>query len=290
MVEAQPDRVNRRRCGAASHREALPQVPIRVHDGVMTADIRSGPVARSLGILEVVADRGGASAKEIADALGVALPTVYRLAKELADDDYLVHIRSEKRYELGHKLHLLGLSLHRQLGLSQSVTTEIARLHESTGFAAYLAILRGAELVLVHVVDSPQCPRLQPLRFGFHEVPHATAFGKILLADLDESGRDMYLQRHGLRALTARTHTERAVLDGDLVEVGRRGVAWEHEEFLAGWACAAAPVRGADAALLGSVAVSAAPAVFVGREPQVEARLRQVASRVGALIRGPLTR
>ncbi len=256
----------------------------------MTAEIRTGPVERSLAILEVVADRGGAGAKEIADALGLALPTVYRLAKELVDSDYLVHIRSERRYELGHKLHLLGLSLHRQVGLSRPVATEIARLHESTGFAAYLAILRGAELVIVHVVDSTQCPRLQPMRFGFHEAPHATAFGKILLTELGADGRQMYLSRHGLRALTAQTVTEQGRLDRQLDEVGRRGIAWEHEEFLAGWACAAAPVRGGDSALLGTVAVSARPTAFAGREVQVESRLRQVASRVGALIRGSLLR
>ncbi len=255
----------------------------------MSTPAAVGPVARSLAILEVVADRGGAGAKEIADALDLALPTVYRLARDLVESDYLVHIRHERRYELGHKLHQLGLSLHRQLGLSRPVTAEIARLHSSTGFAAYLAVLRGAELVLVHVVDSPDCPRLQPLRFGFHEVPHATAFGKILLAEWGPDSRDEYLARHGLRALTARTTTERDRLASELQDVGRRGIAWEHEEFLAGWACAAAPVRSADAALIGAVAVSARPASFDAREAVTETRLRQVASRVGALIRGSLT-
>ncbi len=52
---------------------------------------RPGSVRRTLEILEVVAGRGGASAKEIADATGLPLPTVYRLARELLDSDYLVH-------------------------------------------------------------------------------------------------------------------------------------------------------------------------------------------------------
>src|SRR4051812_25032521 len=128
----------------------------------VTLAARRGPVERTLGILELVAERGGASARELSAAPGLPLPTVYRLAKELVDTDYLVHIRSESRYELGYKLHRLGLSLHRQVGLSRALTDEIGRLHESTGFAAYLSILRGAELVIVHVVDSPDCPRLQP--------------------------------------------------------------------------------------------------------------------------------
>ena len=62
----------------------------------VTLAARRGPVERTLGILELVAERGGASAHELAAALGLPLPTVYRLARELLDSDYLVHIREEK--------------------------------------------------------------------------------------------------------------------------------------------------------------------------------------------------
>ncbi|WP_196073327.1 IclR family transcriptional regulator [Nakamurella alba] len=257
----------------------------------MSDGTRSGPVARALRILEVVAERGGATAREIADATGLPLPTVYRLAAELADADYLVHIRSESRYELGHQVHALGLSLHRRLGLSRGVTREISLLHESTGFAAYLAILRGSTLVIVHVVDSPDCPRLHPMRFGFHEAPHATAFGKIQLAEMEVAARREFVDRQDLRAFTANTLTEHAPLARELAVVGRDGIAWEHEEFLAGWACAAVPVRAADISLVGAIAVSAQAHRFPSAAPATDrlvARLRQVASRVGAQLRGTL--
>ena len=51
------------------------------HHGLVQAETPKGPVERSLMVLEVVAERGGASAREIADALGLPLPTVYRIAK-----------------------------------------------------------------------------------------------------------------------------------------------------------------------------------------------------------------
>ncbi|MGA4508497.1 IclR family transcriptional regulator [Propionibacteriaceae bacterium G1746] len=245
---------------------------------------RSGPVERALGILEVAADRNGASARELADALDLPLPTVYRIAKELVGAGYLLHAQAG-RFELGHKLHLLGMSLHRQVGLSRPVTSEIARLHEATGFAAYLAILRGGEMVIVHVVDSPDCPRLSPLRFGFHEAPHATAFGKLLLADLDPDFRGDYLERHTMVALTARTLTERSALGAELAAVARRGIAWEFGEFIPGWDCAAVPVRAGDSRLLGAVAVSAQAGRLNGRERVLESTLRAVSSRVGALLR-----
>ena len=245
---------------------------------------RTGPVERALGMLEVVADRNGASARELAEVLELPLPTVYRMAKELAGAGYLTHVQSG-RFELGHKLHLLGMSLHRQVGLSRPVTAEITRLHEATGLAAYLAILRGGEMVVVHVVDSPDCPRLKPMRFGFHEAPHATAFGKLLLADLDPDFRDDYVERHGMVALTARTLTERDALDAELAVVGRRGIAWEFGEFVAGWDCAAVPVRAGDNRLLGTIAVSGQAGRLGGRERVLESTLRAVSSRVGALLR-----
>jgi DNA-binding IclR family transcriptional regulator len=65
-------------------------------------------VEKTLAILEVVADRGGATAKEVAEALGFPLPTAYRLLHALVHADYLVHLREQKRFELGHKLRALG--------------------------------------------------------------------------------------------------------------------------------------------------------------------------------------
>lgn len=60
----------RRRCGTMA---------------AVTLAARRGPVERTLGILELVAERGGATARELSVGLGLPLPTVYRLAKELVD-------------------------------------------------------------------------------------------------------------------------------------------------------------------------------------------------------------
>ena len=141
---------------------------------------------RTLDILEVVAARGGASAKEIAEATGLPLPTVYRLARELLDSDYLVHIREEKRFELGYKLHQLGVSLHQQIGVPREVRAEVSALHEQLRRGG---VLRGAPRRRRSSSSSPPtrraAPRLRPIEFGFHEAPHATALGKILLANME---------------------------------------------------------------------------------------------------------
>ncbi|MGO2110815.1 MAG: IclR family transcriptional regulator [Pseudoclavibacter sp.] len=245
----------------------------------------STPIGRALALLEFVAERGHTTAKEIADALDLPLPTVYRIAGSLVEADSIVHLRSEGEFEMGYKVHQLAVSLHRRMAVPKDVLGEIGRLHHDTGMAAYWAPVRGPELVLAHVVDSPRCPRIHAMRFGFHEMPHATAFGKILLAETDDRGRDEYLSRHGLRMLTPHTITDRDALDDELGEVGRRGLAWEWEEFVPGTACAAVPVRDGRAELLGSVAISAPPGWFEeATKHRMVSKLRQVAARTASIL------
>jgi DNA-binding IclR family transcriptional regulator len=244
-----------------------------------------GSVARTLDILEVVAVYGGASAKEIADATGLPLPTVYRLVRELLDGDYLVHIKDEKRFELGYKLHALGVSLHEQIGVSPAVRAEVSGLHQQLGCASYLAVHRGSQIVVVFAADSPACPRLAPLEFGYHEAAHATALGKILLANMDESQRLQYLEPEPMRRFGPGTITTYPELFAQLDEVGRRGIAWEFGEFQDGATCAAAAVRGSNGALIGSVAVSAPDAWFSHRRSDVEQAIRETASRVSRFYR-----
>ncbi|WP_299298355.1 IclR family transcriptional regulator [uncultured Brachybacterium sp.] len=244
-----------------------------------------GQIARALAVLEAVAEHGSSTARGIAEVTGIPLPTVYRIAQELLHADYLVHLRDEKRFALGYKLHRLAVGLHEHLGVPRAVREEVHALHRDLGMAAYLAIHRGTDFVVVHVSDSPQAPRLSPLSFGFHESPHATAFGKVGLASLPAEEQEAYLAGTPLRAHTDRTLTDPVQLRGQLAEIAARGIAWEHQEFVPGTDCLAATIKADDGMLIGTVALSAPVAAYAGRVRHVEDRLRACASRAGRAYR-----
>ena len=251
-----------------------------------TRDPGVATVEKALAILEIVAERSGASAREVSDALGYPLPTVYRLMQALVQSDYLVHLKGQHRFELGYKLDRLGVSLHRQIGIPSTVRAEIARLHNLARTAAYFAVYRGSDVVVAFVVDSPVFPRLTPLNFGFHQAAHATAFGKILLSGMSSEQRDQYLEVHGMTKLTATTATERAVLDDELRQVAQSGIAWELEEFVPGQCCAAIGVRNGAGMIVGSVAISAPAAEFTaGRKREIERLLRDTSNQVSRYYR-----
>ncbi|WP_018157601.1 IclR family transcriptional regulator [Demetria terragena] len=245
----------------------------------------SGSVSRTLDILEVVATRGGASAKDIAAETGLPLPTVYRLVRELLDGDYLVHIRGEQRFELGFKVHALGRSLHAQVGVSREVYQAVTALHQQLHVAAYLAIHRGSQIVVVFTADSPECPRLTPIEVGYHEAAHATSLGKILLANMDTEERLLHLDPEPMPKFGPGTMTTHAELFAQLDEVAGRGIAWEYGEFKEGATCAAAAVRDRTGTLIGSVAVSAPDARLEYGKTKTEQALRATASQVSRFYR-----
>lgn len=243
-------------------------------------------VQKTLAVLEVVADRGGASAREVSEALGFPIPTTYRLLQVLVGCEYLVHLKAAKRFELGYKLDRLGVSLHRQVGVPASVRRRIAKLHEMVGAASYYAVYRGVDVVVAHVADCPAHPRITPMNFGFHEAGHATAFGKILLAAMSLEDATEYLDSHGTERLTPTTITDRTELARHLAEVSRRGVAWERQEFVPSTACAAVAVHDASGAVTGAVAISTPDReVDRRRAAEVERALRSTANEISRWLR-----
>jgi DNA-binding IclR family transcriptional regulator len=109
--------------------------------------------------------------------------------------------------------------------------------------------------------------------------------GKILLANMDDGQRVLHLDPEPMPRYGPGTITSHAELFDQLSHVSRRGIAWEFGEFADGATCAAAAVRDASGALIGSVAVSAPNARFAHGRPEVEQALRATASRVSRFYR-----
>lgn len=248
----------------------------------------TGTFLRAMRILQCVADAGGASAKDIAARCDIPLPTVYRLLRMLVEEDFLAHLSSEHRYELGFKVHHLATSLHRQLGVPPAVRAQVRTLHRTLDVASYWTVYRGTDVVVAYVADAPSAPRVRTLDIGPHQGAHATAFGKVMLSGMEPPQRAEYLESHKLVGLTPKTITDRAELETHLASIAEAGMAWEFEEFQTGLVCAATPVRYTDGRVLGSVAVSGG-VELAQRVTMVERALRQAAADVGRHLRRPGT-
>lgn len=199
-------------------------------------------VARAARILSVLADEPeGRTAKEVAEALDLPLPTAYHLLGTLVGEG-LVSKDSRRRYRLGPALGKIGDAFARQFSPAEYLVGPLHRLAAETGETAYVGSWRHGRIVVLASVEGDRALRVSGAHVGYVESAHARASGKLLLALASEDERRSYLQLHPLVAETPRTIVSPGELDLEFERIRLRGYAVDEEEFREGVACVAAPV------------------------------------------------
>ncbi len=191
-------------------------------------------VQRALNLLEFVGDQDRPiSAKALARAAGLPLPTAYHLLRTLVHERYL------DKLDDGYILGIQAVTLSGGLGVER-FRPILAALRDELGAPCYLAVFRDGEIDLIDVVDSSRYPRTD-LWVGLHDAAHATAFGKAILAQLGAGVRNDYFSRHPLVDLTPRTVTSRSTLIHHLDH--QAGLAVDAGEYHLDVACVAVPIE-----------------------------------------------
>ena len=193
--------------------------------------------SNSLRILEIVARFGtGTTAKEITDALQMPPATAYRMLNALVGDEYLVRTSDLRGFALGHAISGL-ITAATPPTVPTAARTVIEEFRSGNRFAVHLIMFRNASLRIAD--EDPDYP-LQSA-FEMLRYPHASAAGKLMLAELGDSASP--LPRGPLMKLTQHTITDRVQLEEQLAEIGFKGEASEINELEQGSASLALPVR-----------------------------------------------
>lgn len=254
-------------------------------------------VHRALQVLEVVAAAGdGISAKAVARRLEYNLSTTYHLLHSLVSDGYLVRLDASRGFGLGPKLPALHDRLVAQLPVPRGLGGILGEVHGTAGAGAMYAAFRDDDVVVVGHDDCAEHP--VPVISRWRGALHATAVGKLWLAESEEPARRAILDRDGLPAHAYRTMTDRADLARELEAVRRRDLAVDRGEFRERLACMAAPVRVPGAcgpALVGAVAVAVpvvpagGPGSIADRRDRLERAVREGSRRLTVALQDPVS-
>lgn len=233
----------------------------------MTEERRTGGVqsiARAFTLLELVAANGGVMGlSQLAQESGFPLPTIHRLVRTLVDLGYLRQEPS-RRYALGPRLLVFAESTSTML--NSVAIPHLRRLVDELGESANLAMLDGDRIVYVAQVPGSHSMRMFT-EVGRRVLPHCTAVGKALLANIDDTA---------VRALLARTgmprHTEQTIVRPDefaeqLARTRERGYATDEGEQEVGVCCVgvAVPAPGVPLAISVSGPAARMTEELVGR-------------------------
>lgn len=172
--------------------------------------------------------------------------TARRFLLSLADLGY-VERDAAGRYSLTAMLPDLLEHVRRPAAALERAYGILRALRAETGLAVSVSRLRDSEVE--YVLREPRgSVRGVTIEEGARLPAHATAIGKVLLAELSTAALRRAFPRERLPVFTERTITSRTLLEGALQEIRRQGWALSDGELEEGLCAAAVPVRLYDAA------------------------------------------
>ena len=213
-------------------------------------------VERALAVLDVVAEAGDIGTNELARRTGINPSTVSRLLATLAARGLVRHVAGTGRYRLGARLVQLGGAALAGLDLRELARPALLSLASGTGETATLSVPGEPDAITIDFVQSSASVQ-SVARLGRPSVAHATATGKVALAFGDAA-----LPPGPLREFTARTITDRGLLDAELAGGRERGYAESAGEREDDLNAIAAPVFGSRGELVAVIGVQGPAARF----------------------------
>lgn len=218
---------------------------------------------------------------EVCRELDIPKSSVSRLLKTLSDFGFVERQGGDAGYVAGPRAVLLADLYSSQHSVKDQVELSNGRLAEEFGFAGYVSVLTGADIIIVSTRHGSYPLRLVQ-EIGQPIPAFTTSVGRALMQYLD---KDEIIRR--ARARNADNLSDAEILER--VETVRKfGVAWGKSAIIPGIAALAVAVRDARSGESIGLSISyPTSAVDAGLHGRMVNRLREEAAAIGRRIRDP---
>jgi len=187
-------------------------------------------IARAAEVLRLLSTEvDGLSPQELAGRSGIPRPTVYRIARALAKEDF-VRLLPSGKFVVGPGLMSVAISSRRDI--RHEVSPFLKQLSNELDETADLAVLYAGEALYVDQYVSPHVLRIVA-HIGARLPLHCTANGKALLASLSPEQMESVLPDK-LEPMTVNTITDRERLREEIQRARLTGLSFDLEEYAEG--------------------------------------------------------
>jgi len=215
---------------------------------------RAAALVRAVG--EASAGGGGATTAALARACGLPVATAARLLATLSDEGFVERTPDGAGWTLGIPLVRLARAADPDRALVAAARPVLEDLADAAGESAALAVARaGPAMDVIAQADGPGL--LGVSDWVGREFPlHASAPGKLVLAELDDDALAAWVARVRPERFTRRTITSVRGLRAELAAIRAQGYAELDGELEPELASLAVTVRGASGAAVAFIGVS----------------------------------
>ncbi|MET0844121.1 MAG: IclR family transcriptional regulator C-terminal domain-containing protein [Mycetocola sp.] len=211
-------------------------------------------LARGLSVIRAFGrDRPSMTLSDIAEATQLTRATARRFLLTLIE---LGYVRADGRlFVLTPRVLELGFSYLSGLALPEIVGPHLEQLSRRLNESASASVLDDGDIVYIARVPARRIMTVS-ITVGTRFPAHATSMGRVLLAGLGDDDLERYLSSIARAALTESTITDAVALRDTLDQVREQGWALVDQELEQGLRSIAAPLRGADGAVVAAINVS----------------------------------
>ncbi len=196
--------------------------------------------SRALALLGALAEQDVVRLDDAAQLLAVSKSTAYRLLATL-ETSGLAERLPEGGYRAGPGAVRWASQLLAGLDIRTGAAPFLRALRDEFRETVNLAVLRGASIVYVDILESPSAFRMADVP-GSLAPAHATALGKAIATRLEPTRLAALLGPEPYHRYTADTATTWEELAPRIDEARVRGYAVDREEVATGVVCVGAPV------------------------------------------------
>jgi IclR family transcriptional regulator, acetate operon repressor len=202
-----------------------------------------GAVDNVLRMLRLFEDHEMIRVNQVARDMGLSRSTVHRMLATLSHHQYVEQDAQSRAYRPGPALVDIGLGVVSKIDIRARSHSALLRLRDLTQETAHLGTMRGPDSVIF--LDSIESERVVRTgsRIGRILPAHATATGKVLLAELADADVAALYSAGVPSTAASRAVTSVEELLEELAEVRRLGYGVNHGESEEDVAAVAAAVR-----------------------------------------------
>ena len=206
------------------------------------ATYRNRSIDRGLDLLEALRDaRTGIGLTELAAKVELDLATAFRLLAVLTERKYVHHDLQSRRYSLGYASFRLAQPDHLLRTVRRMAQQFLKRVAVDLGVTVQLGELHGTRWC-IYAEGKGLLPSPYGVRIGGFLDAHATAMGKMLLAQRPVREVEALFQDYKLTSHTSSTLTQPERLGKELRQISLQGFALEMGEFKADVHAVAVPI------------------------------------------------
>lgn len=208
----------------------------------MSSTQSNAAAVRAFRILEIIAQaREPVSLAQIVEQINLPKQTVHRLLKQLEGAWLVTRNAPARHYECSSRVRKMAINMLMTAGPAAARRAILQQLADAVQETCNLAISSGDDIVYLDRVEA-NWPLGTSLCPGSRVPYHCTASGKLLLSFLPKLQRDRLLSQLPLRGSTEQTITNLDVLRAELIDIRKKRLSFNNQEFMPGMIAIAVPV------------------------------------------------